>query len=147
MPLHYILHVSCYVLVLWILLQKKTIPRPFHSWFISLIPESWHIYFFIYIYQYLYGAIDFDSRMVTSKNFLKVLAPQNDKPQNYFDQLKSISMWVTNQKTLWWGQEVWLWSHGFWWWDHEFYDRTLPFNLKVYEHKFINTIEATKRGP
>ncbi len=31
--------------------------------------------------------------------------------------------------------------------DHVFYDRVLAFNLKVYEHKFMNTIEATKRGP
>ncbi len=30
---------------------------------------------------------------------------------------------------------------------HEFYDKVLAFNLKVYEHKFMNTIEATNRGP
>ncbi len=30
---------------------------------------------------------------------------------------------------------------------HAFYDRAIAFNLKVYEHRFMNTIEATKRGP
>ncbi len=46
LSLHYILHKSCPVLVLWLVLQKstkKTIPRPFHSWFIFLIPENWYI--------------------------------------------------------------------------------------------------------
>ncbi len=56
-------------------------------------------------------------------------------------------MWVTNQITLWWGHVLWLWGHGFWCWGHEFYDRAIAFNLKVYEHKFMNTIEAPKRSP
>ncbi len=37
---------SCPVLVLWMVLQKstkKTIPKPFHSLFISLKPEFWYI--------------------------------------------------------------------------------------------------------
>ncbi len=28
-----------------------------------------------------------------------------------------------------------------------FYDRAIAFNLHVYEHKFMTTIEVTKRGP
>ncbi len=50
LSLHYILHASCPVLVLWMVLQKSTkkaIPMPFHSWFISLIPESWYINIFV----------------------------------------------------------------------------------------------------
>ncbi len=56
-----------------------------------------------------------------------------------------MSMWVANQKTLWWGDELCLRGHGCWWWSHEFYDRAIVFQF--YEHKFMNTIEATKRGP
>ncbi len=93
--LHYILHASCPLLVLWIVLQrstKKTIPRPLHSWFISLMPEFW------YITNICMGPLMLmvHGGMVTSKNFLKLLAPQKFKLQNYFDQLKSMSMWVTN---------------------------------------------------
>ncbi len=46
LSLHYILHASCPVLVLWMILQistKKTILRPFHSSFISLILMSRYI--------------------------------------------------------------------------------------------------------
>ncbi len=63
------------------------------------------------------------------------------------EQLKLMSTWVTNQSTLWWGYVLWLWVHGFWCRGYEFYDRTIAFNLKVYEHKFMNTIESTKKGP
>ncbi len=58
-----------------------------------------------------------------------------------------MSVWVTNQNTLWWGHVLWLWGHGFWWWGHEFNDTAIAFNLKVYDHRFMNTIEATKGGP
>ncbi len=43
LSLHYVMHASCPVLVLWVELQmstKKTIPMSFHPWFISLISES-----------------------------------------------------------------------------------------------------------
>ncbi len=46
LSLDYILHASCPVLVLWIVLQKsikKTIPIPFQSCFLSLIIESRYI--------------------------------------------------------------------------------------------------------
>ncbi len=45
LSLHYILHASCPVLVLRIVLQveQKTFLMLFQSWFISLIPESWYI--------------------------------------------------------------------------------------------------------
>ncbi len=98
---------------------------------------------------YLYGAIDVDGPWWHVHKwewaqifyyFLELLAPQNVKHQNYFDQLKSMSMWVTNQNALWQGH-VWLWCHGFWWWGHMFYDGAIAFL------KFMSTIEATKRGP
>ncbi len=104
-------------------------------------------------YQYLYGTIDVDDPWWHGQwthifyYFLKVLAPQYVKLQNDLDLLKSMSMWVTNQNTLWWGHVLWFWGHGCWWWGHEVYDRAIAFILNVYERKFMITIEATKRGP
>ncbi len=64
-------------------------------------------------YEYLYGAIDVYGPWWHSHKWewghmfyhlLKLLAPQNIKLQNYIDQLKSMSMWVTNQNTMGWIQ-------------------------------------------
>ncbi len=112
---------------------KKTFLMPFHSWFISLILESW------YSTNICMGPLMLmvHGGMVTAK---KLLAPQNVKLQNYFDQLKSMSMWATNHNTLWSGHVLWLWCHGFWWCSYEFYDKPIEFKLNVYEHKFMKTI-------
>ncbi len=105
LSLHYILHVSCPVFVLWMVLQKstkETIPRPFHSLFISVIPESWYItnicmghwcWWYILAWLQVRG----------------LLWPANVN-----------ELWVTNQNTLLWGHVLWLWGHGFWWWGLEF---------------------------
>ncbi len=56
LSLHHIMHESYPLLVIWMVLQKSTkkaIPMPFHSWCISLIPDSWYITSF-------YGVIDVD---------------------------------------------------------------------------------------
>ncbi len=45
LSLHYIMHTSCPILALRMESQtstKKAITRPCHSWFISLIPDSWY---------------------------------------------------------------------------------------------------------
>ncbi len=127
LSLPYIMHASCPILVLWMILQKSTmkaIPMPFHSWFISLIPYSSYITSICMGHWCWWSMMSWSHVRKGPYIFLipQIISTKMFMFQIYFDQLKSMSMWVTNQNTLWWGHVLWLWGHGFWWGGHKFYD-------------------------